>query len=85
MLRLLTSLVALVLVGGTQRADQFITVKNVRLHYLDWGGHGPVLLFLTSFDSSAHEFDQFAPKFADRLQAAFPGYANTDTAVGFFT
>ena len=51
----------------SQTRDQFMTVNSVRLHYLDWGGHGPVLLFLTSFDSSAHEFDQFAPSFADRF------------------
>jgi pimeloyl-ACP methyl ester carboxylesterase len=48
--------------------DQFVVVQGVRLHYLDWGGSGPTLLFLTSFGASAHEYDQLAPKFTSRFR-----------------
>jgi pimeloyl-ACP methyl ester carboxylesterase len=47
--------------------DRFVSVKGVKLHYLDWGGHGQVLLFLTGLGDSAHRFDSFAPKFIDHF------------------
>ena len=53
----------------TPPADNFITVNGVKLHYLDWGGNGDVLLFLTSFGATAHEFDSLAPHFVDRFHA----------------
>src|SRR3954468_7461143 len=45
----------------------FVTVSGVKLHYLDWGGKGKVLLFLTGLGNSAHIFDDIAPKFTDRF------------------
>ncbi len=39
---------------------------DVSLEVLDWGGHGPVLVFLPGFGSGAHIFDGTAPAFADR-------------------
>jgi pimeloyl-ACP methyl ester carboxylesterase len=51
---------------GAQRPDLFTTINGVNLHYLDWGGAGDPILFLTSFGASAHEFDTFAPMFTDR-------------------
>ena len=46
----------------------FVTVAGgIRLHYLDWGGSGPVLLFLTAIGCNAHIFDGFAPRFTDRF------------------
>jgi pimeloyl-ACP methyl ester carboxylesterase len=48
--------------------DRFLTVNGVRLHYLDWGGRGPTLLFLTSFGASAHEYDGLAPHFTSRFR-----------------
>lgn len=45
----------------------FITVNGVKLHYLDWGGKGKVLLFLAGLGNSAHIFDDIAPKFTDRF------------------
>src|SRR3954454_5613365 len=47
--------------------DRFVVVGRIRLHYVDWGGTGVPLLFLTSFGASAHEFDQLAPRFTDRF------------------
>jgi pimeloyl-ACP methyl ester carboxylesterase len=52
-----------------QPPDQFATVNGVRLHYLDWGGHGDVLLFLAGLGDSVHRFDSFAPRFLDRFHA----------------
>jgi pimeloyl-ACP methyl ester carboxylesterase len=48
--------------------DAFVTVDGVRLHYVDWGGTGRPLLFLTSLGSNAHQFDALAPKFVDRFR-----------------
>lgn len=46
----------------------FVTVNGIKLHYLDWGGKGKVLLFLTGVGNSAHIFDDIAPKFTDRFR-----------------
>jgi pimeloyl-ACP methyl ester carboxylesterase len=48
------------------RSD-LLQVNGIRVHYLDWGGSGPVLLFLTGMGLSAHIYDQFAPRFVDRF------------------
>jgi pimeloyl-ACP methyl ester carboxylesterase len=46
----------------------FVTVApGVRLEVLDWGGHGPALVFLSGLDDVAHGFDAFAPQFTDRF------------------
>jgi pimeloyl-ACP methyl ester carboxylesterase len=43
--------------------SDFVHVNGIRLHYLDWGGNGPALIFLTGMGSSAHIFNKFAPRF----------------------
>jgi pimeloyl-ACP methyl ester carboxylesterase len=45
----------------------FIVVNGVRLHYLDWGGTGGTLLLLAGMGSTAHIYDDLAPKFSDRF------------------
>ena len=47
----------------------FVTVNAIRLHYLDWGGSGPALLFLAGLGCNAHIYDRFAPRFTDRFHA----------------
>ena len=47
--------------------SEFVSVNGIRLHYLDWGGQGPVLLFLTGMGCSAHIFAGFAPRFTDQF------------------
>ncbi len=47
--------------------SDFLNVNGIRLHYLDWGGNGPVLLFLTGLGLSAHIYDKFAPRFTDKF------------------
>jgi non-heme chloroperoxidase len=46
----------------------FVVVNGIRLHYLDWGGKGEALLFLTGMGDSAHIFDDLAPKFTDSFR-----------------
>lgn len=45
------------------------TGKGVSLEVLDWGGTGPALVFLAGGGAStAHGFDDFAPRFTDRFR-----------------
>ena len=48
--------------------SDFVHVNGIRLHYLDWGGYGPTLIFLTGMGSSAYIFNQFAPRFTDKFR-----------------
>lgn len=48
--------------------ENFIQVNGVRLHYLDWGGTGEPLVFLTGYGSAAHVFDNLAPRFTDAFR-----------------
>ncbi|MCG3118683.1 MAG: 2-hydroxy-6-oxononadienedioate/2-hydroxy-6-oxononatrienedioate hydrolase [bacterium] len=56
----------------------FITVNGIRLHYLDWGGNGDVIMLLAGLGNTAHVFDDFAP----RLTAHFRVYALTRRGYG---
>src|SRR5437868_10130921 len=46
----------------------FLTVNNVKLHYLDWGGKGDTLLFLHGMGDTAHIYDELAPKFTNQFR-----------------
>ena len=46
----------------------FVNVNGIRLHYLDWGGSGPALIFLTGMGSSAYIYNRFAPRFTDKFR-----------------
>jgi pimeloyl-ACP methyl ester carboxylesterase len=48
--------------------SDFVHVNGIRLHYLDWGGNGPTLIFLTGMGSSAYIYGGFAPLFADKFR-----------------
>ena len=61
-----------------------VKVNGVNLHYLDWGGRGEPLLLLAGLFSSAHSFDDIAPKFADNfrvLALTRRGHGRSDTPV----
>ena len=45
--------------------DSFITVNGVHLQYLDWGGTGEALLFLTALGGTAADFQPLATHFTD--------------------
>ena len=42
-------------------ADSYCELKSVRLHYIDHGGQGPVVILLAGLGSTAHAFDEFGP------------------------
>ena len=47
----------------TPHSIRFVTVQDsVKLEVLDWGGSGRPVILLHGGNSTAHEFDQFAPK-----------------------
>ena len=48
--------------------SSFVTVNGVRLHYLDWGGSGPALLFLAGRGCDAYIFADFAPRFTGQFR-----------------
>lgn len=45
-----------------------VSVPGARLHYLDFGGSGPSLVFLAGLGNTAHVFEDFAPRFTDRFR-----------------
>ena len=48
--------------------SDFVNVNGINLHYLDWGGEGETLIFLTGLGGSAHGFDRIAPRFTDAFR-----------------
>ena len=48
-------------------SEKFLAVNGVRLHLLDWGGKGPLLMLLPGYGDTAHIFDDFAPAFTDHF------------------
>jgi non-heme chloroperoxidase len=54
---------------------------RVRIHYLDFGGSGEPLVLLTGLGSSAHIFDDLAPRFTDKFRVVAitrRGHAESD-------
>ncbi len=45
----------------------FVEVNGARLELLDFGGDGPLMVFLPGFRNTAHVFDDLAPEFTDRF------------------
>lgn len=58
-------LIALLAVTAQQR-DQFFDNGPVKLHYLDFGGSGPVMLMLPDFTDSASIFSELGPLLGER-------------------
>src|SRR5688572_21056029 len=56
------------LVDNSPHKSEFITVNNVKLHYLDWGGKGDTLLFLHGLGDTPHIYDDLAPKFTNQFR-----------------
>lgn len=53
--------------GIPRHKSDFINVNGIRLHYLDWGGNGDVLLFLPGLGNTAYIFDRLARRFVDKF------------------
>src|SRR6478752_7934657 len=60
------------------RAGYIAVQRNVRLHYLDFGGTGPAVLLLPGIGNTAHAYDDFAPALTDRFHV----YAMTRRGFG---
>src|SRR6185436_16089500 len=61
--------------------SNFVSVNGIKLHYLDWGGDGATLIFLSGLGDSAHCYDRIAPRFADKfhvLALTRRGHAESD-------
>jgi pimeloyl-ACP methyl ester carboxylesterase len=59
----------------------FVTANGIKLHYLDWGGKGEVMLFLHGLGDTAHIFDDLAPKFSNSfrvLALTWRGHGQSD-------
>ncbi|MGF1505499.1 MAG: alpha/beta hydrolase [Chloroflexi bacterium] len=50
----------------TVAIDKTVTVGNLRFHYRDWGGSGPVIVLLHDLGASAHSWDLVGPLLAGR-------------------
>lgn len=48
----------------TQPRNRFLTANRLRLHLLEWGGTGPVVLLLHGYLEHAHAWDWVAPHLA---------------------
>lgn len=66
---------ATVLAGCERMSDStlhraaYVRVRDgTRLHYLDWGGHGPTVVLLAGLGGSAHTFDDLAPQLTDSFR-----------------
>jgi pimeloyl-ACP methyl ester carboxylesterase len=46
----------------------FVTANGIRVHYLDWGGLGPVLILIHGGLDNAHVFDDLAPAFTGHFR-----------------
>lgn len=53
--------------NNSNHKSDFVNINGIRFHYLDWGGKGPALIFLTGTGASAYIFDKFAPRFTDKF------------------
>ena len=56
-----TSVQAASCVPAAIETDSYCQLKSVRLHYIDYGGKGPVVILLAGLGSTAHIFDEFGP------------------------
>jgi pimeloyl-ACP methyl ester carboxylesterase len=68
--------------NGSNPKSDFVHANGIRLHYLDWGGTGPTLIFLTGMGSTAYIFNKFASRFTNRfhvLALTRRGHGDSDT------
>jgi pimeloyl-ACP methyl ester carboxylesterase len=73
------SLAALNTSGQTK--EDFARVNGVRLHYIDWGGHGEAILLLAGMGNTADVFNDFAAAFTDNYHViglTRRGYGKSD-------
>ncbi len=52
----------------SEAKSAFIAANGIQVHYLDWGGQGPALIFLAGLGCSAHIFGALAPRFTNAFR-----------------
>jgi pimeloyl-ACP methyl ester carboxylesterase len=52
---------------ASPHTEHMLTVGGTKLHYLDWGGTGNLMLLITGYGAEAHVFDELALKFRSRF------------------
>jgi pimeloyl-ACP methyl ester carboxylesterase len=50
-------------------SEHFVEANGIKLHYLDWGGQGEPVVFLTGFGTPAESFNDLAVGLRDRFHA----------------
>ena len=66
----------------------FVAANGIRLHYVDWGGLGPVLILIHGGLDNAHIFDDLAPAFSDHFRVIaydLRGHGHSDAKGPFDT
>ncbi len=53
--------------SSRQFSEHFVEANGIQLHYLDWGGQGEPVVFLTGFGSPASTFNDLAVGLRDRF------------------
>jgi pimeloyl-ACP methyl ester carboxylesterase len=74
--------------GTVAHRSGFVTANGIRLHYLDWGGLGPVLILIHGGLDNAHIFDDLAPAFSDHFRVIahdLRGHGHSDAKGPFDT
>jgi pimeloyl-ACP methyl ester carboxylesterase len=64
----------------------FVTANGIQLHYLDWGGSGPVLILIHGGLDNAHIYDDLAPALTDQFRVIaydLRGHGRSDTTGPF--
>lgn len=65
----------------TPYKSDFVTANGIKLHYLDWGGKGETVLFISGVGDGARYFDEMARQFTDKfrvLALTRRGYGKSD-------
>jgi pimeloyl-ACP methyl ester carboxylesterase len=66
----------------------FVSANGIRVHYLDWGGLGPVLILIHPGLDNAHIFDDLAPAFTEHFRVIaydLRGHGRSDAKLPFDT
>lgn len=61
--------------------SEFVTANGINLNYLDWGGKGETVLFISGVGDGARHFDEMARQFTDKyrvLALTRRGYGKSD-------
>jgi pimeloyl-ACP methyl ester carboxylesterase len=68
-------------VGRLSYTDRYVTVRGLRLHYVDYGGNGPAVVAIPGLIQNAHAFDAIAPLLFPHFQLLsldLPGRGGSD-------